>query len=137
MRPQARFLTVSLTLGLATACSSQGSVQNAPLHAGVARTFEADYNKTLGAAREAAVEAGLKIESATQVDPNTYMIMCKAGTSAFSWGEIVRLVVVKENDASTTVRVYSKRKSAVNIAAKGDYSNTILSNIDLKLKTST
>ena len=137
MRPQARFLTVAFSTALAAACSSQAGVQNAPLHAGVGRTFESDYNKTLGAAREAAVEAGLQIESATQVDPDTYIIMCKAGTSAFSWGEIVRLVVVKENDTSTTVRVYSKRKSAVNIAAKGDYSNTILSNIELKLKTST
>jgi hypothetical protein len=137
MPAQARFVAVSLGLGLAAACSSQSSVQNAPLHAGVARTFEAEYNKTLGAAREAAVEAGLQIESATQVDPSTYMIMCKAGTSAFSWGEIVRLVVVKEADASTTVRVYSKRKSAVNIGAKGDYSNTILSNIELKLRTAT
>ena len=69
------------------------------------------------------------------MDPNTYLIMCKASTSAWSWGEIVRLAVIRASDTQTTVRVYSKRKSAVNIAAKGDYSNTILSNIELKLKS--
>jgi hypothetical protein len=124
---------VVASLGLA--CSSQSGVQNAPLQAGIGRTFDATYEKTLGVAREAAIESGLKVESATEVDPNTYLIMCKASTSAWSWGEIVRLAVIRASDTQTTVRVYSKRKSAVNIAAKGDYSNTILSNIELKLKS--
>jgi hypothetical protein len=124
---------IPLVAGLSLACASQAGVQNAPLHAGFGRTFTADYATALRVSREAALESGLKIESATQVDPTTYIIMCKASTSAWSWGEIVRLAVLRETDSTTTVRVYSKRKSSVNIAAKGDYSESILSNIELKL----
>ncbi|HEX9690764.1 MAG TPA: hypothetical protein VGA22_01560 [Gemmatimonadales bacterium] len=134
MRLRLGIMTIPVMLAVAAGCSSQGGVQNAPLHAGVGRTFEADFDRTLDAAREAAVESGLRIESATQVDDNTYMIMTKATTSAWSWGEIVRLVVVREAENSTTVRVYSKRKVSINVTARGDYSNTILSNIELKLR---
>ncbi len=123
-----------VALLLLAGCASQAGVQNAPLHAGIGRTFEADFDRTLDAAREAAVESGLRIESASQVDDDTYMIMTKATTSAWSWGEIVRLVVVREAEDSTTVRVYSKRKVSMNVTARGDYSNTILSNIELKLR---
>jgi hypothetical protein len=124
---------VVASLGLA--CSTQSGVQNAPLQAGIGRTYDASFDKTMGVAREAAIEAGLRFESATEMDPNTYLIMFKAPTSAWSWGEIVRVAVIRASDTQTTVRIYSKRKSAVNIAAKGDYSNTILSNIELKLKS--
>jgi hypothetical protein len=137
MRAQARLLALPLTVVLMTACASQSGVQNAPLHAGDSRTFEANFDRVLGAAQDAVGDAGLKVESSSRVDDNTYMIMGKAGTSAFSWGEIVRVVVVKEAAAnSTTVRVYTRRKSSVNIAAKGDYSNTIFSNIELRLRRS-
>jgi hypothetical protein len=112
-------------------------VQNAPLHAGDGRTFEANFDRVLGAAQDAMGDTGLKVESSTQVDANTYMLMGKAGTSAFSWGEIVRVVVLRDSPTNTTVRVYTRRKSAVNIAAKGDYSNTIFSNIDLRLRRTT
>lgn len=114
-------------------CASAGSVQNAPLHAGIGRTFEAGFDKTLAAAREAAVETGLQIESASQVDQDTWMIIGKKATSAFSWGELVRVVVIRDSAERTTVRVHSARRIKTNITAKGDYANSILSNIELKL----
>ena len=123
-----------LFFSIVIGCATTSSVQNAPLHAGVARTYEADFDRTLKAAREALVEAGLQIENVNQVDNDNWMILGKKGTSAWSWGELARVVVTRDNPTATTVRVYTQRKSAVNIAAKGDYSNSILSNIELKLK---
>jgi len=117
-------------------CASTSSIQNAPLHAGISRSFNAGYMQTLKAAREAMVETGLQIETATEVDKNNYMIIGKKGTSAFSWGELVRVVVTRSGPGETTVRVYTKRRIATNLAAKGDYANSILSNIELKLKES-
>lgn len=136
MSLSARLMAVPITLALA-GCASQSGVQNAPLHAGDGRTFEANFDRVLGAAQDAMGDADLKVESSTQVDANTYILMGKAGTSAFSWGEIVRVVVLRDSPTNTTVRVYTRRKSAVNIAAKGDYSNTIFSNIDLRLRRTT
>jgi hypothetical protein len=63
------------------------------------------------------------------------MIMSKARTSAWSWGEIVRVVVVSEDPKHTTVRVFTKRRISINITAKGDYSKQILANIGFKLAT--
>jgi hypothetical protein len=131
-----RSLAPLAIVALLAGCASQAGVESEPLHAGVARSFNANFDKVLTATREAMVDANLQIESANAIDQNTYMIMAKAGTSAFSWGEIVRCVVVRESDTSTTVRVLTKRKGTLNIAAKGDYSQSIHSNIELKLRAS-
>lgn len=133
-RPMKSLLLAALLLGLG-ACSSATKVQNAPLHAGTGRTFQARFEATLTAAREAVVETGLQIESASQVDGDTWMIIAKKGTSAWSWGELVRVVVVRDGDAQTSVRVHSSRRVGTNVTAKGDYALSILSNIELKLST--
>jgi hypothetical protein len=122
-------------LTLLPACASTGSVQNAPVHAGTSRTFEASLNRTVALAREAVIESGLTLEGASQMDKGTWMIMSKAKTSAWSWGEIVRVVVVSEDPQHTTVRVFSKRRISINITAKGDYSKQILGSIEFKLAT--
>lgn len=118
----------------APACSSMNSVQNVPLHAGVARPYPADFGVVLRLAREAVLESGLRVESAYQVDESTWIIMAKAPTSWWSMGEMVR-VTVERGARETTVRVYTRRKLATNVAAKGDYANTILSNLELKLRS--
>lgn len=110
-------------------------MQNAPLHAGTARTFKAGFDATLRAAREATVEAGLQIEKVTQTDDNSWMIIAKKSTSAWSFGELVRVMIVKKSAASTEVRVHTKRRVSINLEAKGDYSTAILSNIELKLRS--
>lgn len=52
------------------------------------------------------------------------------------WGELVRVVVIRDSAERTTVRVHSARRIKTNITAKGDYANLILSNIELKLSIS-
>ncbi len=56
-------------------------------------------------------------------------------TSAWSWGEIVRVTVINMNTNQTEVKVYTKKRSSINVTAKGDYSTPILTNIELKLKS--
>lgn len=134
MRNLIRSVLIAALLVAPAACASTTSVQNAPLHAGTSRTFDADYDRTLTAAREAMLEAGLTMESANEVDDDTWIIVSKSGTSAFSWGERVRVAVVREAPAKTRVSVFTQRKLATNITAKGDYANSILSNVELKLR---
>ena len=122
---------VLLSLG---SCTSTNKIQQAPLHSGIARTFNAKYNTTLKAAREALLESGTLLESATEVDPLNYIIIGKTRTNAWSWGEMVRVVVTKVNETETLVRVLTEKKISVNVTAKGDYSNSVLSSIELKLR---
>lgn len=117
-----------------SACATVGGIQNAPLDAGTARVFPASFDSTLKAAREAVVEAGLQIESAREVEPGTWIIVGKKAVSAFSWGELVRVAIARQEEQSTRVTVHTQRRLATNVTAKGDYSDTILSNMTLKLR---
>lgn len=121
-------------LSLIAGCATTGSMREAPLSEGVPRIFNAEFNRVLQASQESVVETGLNIEDAYQVNDRTWIIIAKKPTSAWSWGELVRIVVEKNNESKTTVRVLTKRKLATNVTAKGDYSNSILSNIALKLQ---
>jgi hypothetical protein len=117
-----------------SACASTASIKSEPLDAGVSRTFEGSYDRVLRAARDATVAAGLAIDSYDQVNAATAVIVGKKGASAFSWGELVRVVVQQTDSAHVTVRVYTARRVATNITARGDYSTTIFQNIELGLK---
>ena len=133
-----RRLVTPLLIGLAlVGCSSMTGVQNAPLHAGTSRAYAAEFNLVLRTAREAISESGLNVESANEVQPSVWMIMAKAPTSWWSAGEIVRVVVDRSstNPAEVMVRVYARKRISTNIGAKGDYATTLLSNIDLKLRS--
>jgi hypothetical protein len=119
---------------VALGCASAGGMRNAPLDVGTARTFDGAFSRVLRAAREATVASGLAIDSFEQPDSATAVIVSKKGSSAFSWGELVRVVVQRADSAHVVVRVYSKRRMATNITAKGDYSSTIFQNMDLSLR---
>lgn len=126
--------TLAFLVLVAMGCASAGGMRSAPLDLGVARTFDASYDRVLRAAREATVASGLAIDSFEQPDSITAVIVAKKGTSAFSWGELVRLVVQEVDSTHALVRVYSKRKLATNVTARGDYSTTIFQNVELSLK---
>jgi len=59
------------------------------------------------------------------------MIVAKKGMSAWSWGELVRVVVQELSNDRVAVRVLSKRRMATNVTAKGDYSEAIFSSIEM------
>jgi hypothetical protein len=110
-------------------------IKNAPLHAGESRSFEAPFKDLVKFSREAMVDAGLEMESVEKVDEDTYMLIGKTRASGWSWGELVRVVILQEEDADkNTVRVYTKRRLGTNATAKGSYTNTILSNIAAKIE---
>lgn len=129
-----QILASGLLLILVSGCATAGGLRSEPLDAGISRVFDAPLDETLTASREAVVEAGLRFESAQQVGQDTWVIMAKKETSAFSWGELVRVVVRPEPPEATWVSVLTRRRLATNVTAKGDYSESILSNIQLKLR---
>ncbi|MBC8230729.1 hypothetical protein H8E77_14365 [bacterium] len=107
---------------------------SAPLDAGRSQTFSADYDTVVKAARDALMSSGLAIDDASEVGNKTFVILAKKGTSAWSWGELVRVTVQEVSESKTTVRVYTKRKLATNVTAKGDWADTVFSNITLQLR---
>ena len=125
---------MALALLAVPACATTGGMKSAPITEGVSRSFQGDYDRVLSAARESVVDAGLDIDEVSKVDDKTWMIIAKKGASAWSWGELVRVVVQETGPAETSVRVLTERRMATNVAAKGDYSKSIFSGMEFKLK---
>jgi hypothetical protein len=119
---------------LSVACASTGGLRTEPLDAGVGREFSGDYAAVLRAAEQAVLGAGLTVDSYEEVNDSTAVIVGKKGMSAWSWGELVRVVVQKSAADRVAVRVFTRRKMATNVTAKGDYSETIFANIELALR---
>ena len=130
---KATLITNIIFLFIVSSCASVSSIQNAPLHSGSSREFKAEFDKVLRAARESVTDAGLLIEYASDMGDMRWMIIGKKGTSFYSSGEIVRVIVEQMSDHSTRVWVYTKKRVATQVAAKGDYSNSIFSGISLRL----
>lgn len=113
---------------------SLNKVKNAPLHAGDARTFEQPFKTMIRYARDACTDAGLVMESSERIDEDTYMIMSKAKTSAFSWGEVVRIVLEQKDTMKTVMRVYTRKRIGINVTAKASYTNTIFTSVESKIE---
>src|SRR5262245_55596701 len=96
-----------------------------PLDVGVVREFNSDYTTVLRATRSAITSVGLAVDSDENVNDSTAMIVAKKRISAWSWGELVRVIVQRAAEDRTTVRVLSRRRIATNLTAKGDYSATL------------
>ena len=125
---------LSFGLVMFAACATSNALKQAPLDQGVSRTFTGNYDTILKAARDATVAAGLHLESVDKVDDHTWTLLGKKDSSAWSAGELVRVVVQQTGPDSTAVRIISKKRIATNVAARGDYSRAIFNDIELKLK---
>jgi hypothetical protein len=126
----ARFLVLTVFL----ACATSGGLKQEPLTAGETQKFVGNYDTILKAARDATVASGLHLESVEKVDDHTWTILGKKDASAWSWGEIVRVVIQQVSPDTTSVRIISKKRMATNVGARGDYSQAIFSDMELKLK---
>ncbi len=123
------WLVVALTLS--AACASAGGMRTEPVDAGEAKFYAAPLTVVVPATQEAVLSAGLDVDQVSQPDSLTWMIIAKKGMSLFSWGELVRVVAQQTPDGSAVVvRVFTKRRLATNITAKGDWSGPIFERLD-------
>ena len=127
-------LLLMVFLLLTFGCATTSTMRNVSLDNGIPKIFVASLDLVLKATQKSVTQSGLQVEEITQLDDETWIIIGNKDTSAWSWGELVRVTVQKKSETETLVRVFTKRKLATNITAKGDYSQVILSNIDLNLR---
>lgn len=121
---------VLATLMIVAACASTGGLRSEPLDRGEAKFYTAPLAIVAAAAREAVLSAGLEVDTVSQVDSLTSMIIAKKGMSLFSYGELVRVVVQQAPEGAVGVRVLTKRRLATNITATGDWSGRIFERLD-------
>src|SRR5881392_4065262 len=111
-----RVFTIVALVAL-TACATSGGLRQEPLDQGVSRNFVGDYDTILKAARDATVASGLHLESVDKVSDKTWTLLAKKDASAWSWGELVRVVVQQTSADTTAVRIISKKRMATNVGA--------------------
>jgi hypothetical protein len=131
-----RFLLV-LACMAAAGCATVSTMKEAPPYGEVARSYSGDFTRVVEAARDSLLELGLTIEDFSQVNDRCWRIVATAGMSAFSWGELVRVLVERRQAAEVEVRVLTRRRLATNIFAKGDYAPDIYPRMDWKLRRPT
>jgi hypothetical protein len=125
--------TVLAMMALA-GCRTVSGMRAAPLTEGVRRSYYANYDDVTQAAYDVVRSIGLGVEEAGDVDPNTWHLIATAGVSAFSWGELVRVSVQRQQAMPVNVWVLTRRRLATNITAKGDYSPDVFQRMDFALR---
>jgi hypothetical protein len=133
MKISAGLIRSALVVVLVSGCASAGGLRQEPLDRGIARQFSAPMSSVVGWARESLVDAGFSIEEASQPTENSWLIIGQKDASVWSWGELVRVVLIEESADATTVRVITQRKMATSVTADGDHSESIFSGIALRL----
>jgi hypothetical protein len=117
-----------------SACATVGGMRSAPVEEGIARIFAADVDDVRIAAYNALIGSGLEIEEITETSRDTWMLIAKKPTGGWSWGELVRVVVSPALDGERTrVTILTRRRSALNVTAKDDYSDEVFDQIGFQL----
>ena len=124
---------LAVAAAIAAACASTTGLRSEPLDAGETKFYAAPLAVVGPAARQAVLSAGLNVDTVSTLDSLTWMIIAKKGMSLFSYGELVRVVVAQTPDGAVAVRVFTKRRLATNVTAKGDWSGPIFQQLDLIL----
>lgn len=117
-------------LVIGAACASTGGLRSEPLDRGEVKFYAAPLAVVAPAARQAVLSAGLEVDTVSQLDSLTWMIIAKKGMSLFSYGELVRVVAQQTAEGAVAVRVFTKRRLATNITARGDWSGRIFELLD-------
>ena len=121
---------LAVAAAIAAACASTAGLRSEPLDAGETKFYAAPLAVVGPAARQAVLSAGLNVDTVSTLDSLTWMIIAKKGMSLFSYGELVRVVVAQTPDGAVAVRVFTKRRLATNVTAKGDWSGAIFQQLD-------
>jgi len=124
-------LFFALILALAiTGCATSGDVRNAPLTAGISKTYDAPYNTIKRLALESLQGLNVDVKSTNEVD-GVYSIMFSKAVSAFSWGEVGRVAVV-DMSPETSVSVVSEKRAKFQITGTNEeeFANQVFDGID-------
>lgn len=127
-------ITITFSLLFLVSCSSINTVMNAPKNSGVSRFFTEDHELVKSATLASMKNLNINIKETDQT-PDGFIITFTKSTSAFSWGEVGRVLIVKNHDSSQ-VFVHSQKRSKYQITgtSEQDFANNIFRGISQVLK---
>jgi hypothetical protein len=106
------------------------TVTSAPKNAGVSNIFNEDYELVKAAVLASMQNLNINIKETSQTSDGFAITFTKA-ISAFSWGEVGRVLVVEKENGSSQVFVHSEKRSKYQItgADERDFANSIFAGV--------
>lgn len=104
---------IAITMILA-ACTTADAVRDAPADAGVVLAFDAPYDRVAAATLDALNRLNLPITD-LEGKPAGLIIQLAKPQTAFSWGEVGRVIVEHRAAPPIPVRVYWEKRSQMQI----------------------
>lgn len=133
MKGTRSWLAFGLSVLCAAGCMSTATIQHRPLTQGKERTFVADFDSLLAAAKQAMDDEGLRRAAELRIGDSLIIVTGETRFSLFGSGtSIVRLVFERKHPAQV-VRVLTHRQDAFNLTAESDYSSSIFHRIEMAL----
>ena len=100
---------------------------------GVAKVYETDLRAAVRSTRNALLGSALEIDDVEELDDSTWMFLAKRKSGTWTHGELVRVIVEETGENEVTIRIISKRRSAMNITARSDWSDAVFAQLALDL----
>lgn len=118
------FLTSVL---ISASCANMDTVTSSPKDAGVYQTFTEDHELVKAAVLGSMQNLNINIKETSET-PDGFSITFTKSVSAFSWGEVGRVLVTRKNH-NTQVFVHSEKRSRYQITGtdEQDFANHIFS----------
>ncbi len=135
MKPNVHKVVGLLILAtMISGCATMAGMRTEPLDMGVAKVYEADLENAVRATINALLGSALEIDDVEEVDASTWMFLAKRKSGGFTWGELVRVVVQQTDTDEVTIWIVSRRRNAVNVTARSDWSDAVFAQIALDLE---
>lgn len=109
-------LIIILSLVMLASCANMSTVTSAPKDAGVTRIFAEDNELVKAAVLASMQNLNINIKETNQT-PDSFSITFTKAISAFSWGEVGRILIAKNEDGSSQVFVYSEKRYKLQITS--------------------
>lgn len=124
-----RLPVVAFVLAL-TACANADSVKERPSDAGVAKTYDASYERVRAAALEGVTRLKLSPSAQNETEEG-YILQIARPPHGFSWGEVGRILVERGAAPPTTVRVVYERRMAFQFAgSESSFARNLFAKMD-------
>ena len=128
-----RIILLIIAIATSLSCATMAGMRTEPLDMGVAKVYETDLRTAVRSTRNALLGSALEIDDVEELDASTWMFLAKRKSGQWTAGELVRVIVEETAENEVTIRIISKRRSAMNITARSDWSDAVFAQLALDL----
>ena len=113
-----------------SACATTATVANAPVTSGVTQDYSASYDVVKAAALESVQRLNVDVQGSDETSER-FQIRFSKSISAFSWGEVGVVNVVRVDDHTTRVYVHTSKRDQMQLTGTSErqFATQIFANI--------